>query len=299
MENIPQFFRDELNDQYGGNLTNNIINNLVKKKTSFRVNNLKSSNDEIEKVLDSDGIKYKKVKFYDNAYVLDDNKEAYLREKDFYKNGEIYVQNLSSMIPPIMLYPQKNEDILDMCAAPGGKTAEIACLSNNQSHITACEMNNIRLQRLKHNLDMQNASSVYVMQKDARNLDSFLKFDKILLDSPCSGSGTLDIENPNTFKYFTEYLVEKSVKTQKVLIEKAIELLKPGGEMVYSTCSILKRENEDIVESLLKRGIAEVKLFDEDVFEDVPKLPTKINGAMCVMPSEIYEGFFAIKLIKK
>lgn len=119
------------------------------------------------------------------------------------------------------------------------------------AHITACEMNNIRAEKLKYNLEKQGVTSAFVMQKDARNIDDFFSFDRILLDAPCSGSGTLNLNYENSFKYFTEDLIEKSSKKQLSLLRKAINILKPGKELVYSTCSILYDENEAIVKKVL------------------------------------------------
>lgn len=294
MNNLPVFFIEELNNNYGENVANTIIEGLTRKKTSFRVNNLRSNNSEIEAALKKSSIPFKKVTWYDNAYVLENEK---LNELEIYKEGKIYVQNLSSMIPPIIIEPKPGEDILDMCAAPGGKTTEMACLSDNQAHITACEMNQIRIEKLKHNIEMQGAS-VYVMPKDSRNLDDFLKFDKVLLDSPCSGSGTLDRLDKSVPKYFTEFLIQKSIKSQKALLNKAINLTKKGGEIVYSTCSILKRENDEVIESVLHSKKVELIPIDLKRFNDVPMLKTSIDGTMSVMPTDIYEGFFVAKLRK-
>ena len=114
-----------------------------------------------------------------------------------------------------------------------------------------------------------------------------------MLDAPCSGSGTL---NENNVKYFSEELVNRSVKFQKELVDKAIKLLKKGGILVYSTCSILECENEDIVRYILKSGVME--LINIDDFSDIPKLNTSINGCLCVCPSDLYEGFFVSKFRK-
>ena len=90
------------------------------------------------------------------------------------------------MLPPIILNPKEGYDILDMAAAPGGKTTQLAVLTQNKAHITACEMNTIRLERLKYNIEKQGATSVYTMQTDSRRIDDFFSFDQILLDAPCS-----------------------------------------------------------------------------------------------------------------
>ena len=94
------------------------------------------------------------------------------------------LQSLSSMLPPIILNPQANNDILDMAAAPGGKTTQIATLTQNKAHITACEMNNIRIERLKYNIEKQGATSVYIMQTDSRIINDFFSFD--MLSSLCN-----------------------------------------------------------------------------------------------------------------
>lgn len=218
---------------------------------------------------------------------------------DIYQDGKIYMQSLSSMLPPIILEPKEKTDILDMAAAPGGKTTQIAALTNNKAHITACEKNKIRAERLKYNVDKQGATCVFIMPKDSRFIDDFFSFDQILLDAPCSGSGTLDFNDSNIKKYFTKQLIERSTKTQKTLLKKAIRLLKPGHEMVYSTCSILSCENENVVESILKDGKAEIIPISFEGIESLPVLPTKISGTLCVCPTELYEGFFVAKIRKK
>lgn len=166
MGNIPDFFIEMLNNQYEKYLVNNIIEGYkVKRKVTLRVNNLKTGVNTVKSEFDKLGILYKTVKFYENALILENASEKDIQELEIYNNGEIYLQSLSSMLPPIVLNPKQNMDILDMCAAPGGKTTELAAISNNEAHITACEMNNIRLERLKYNIEKQGATCVYTMRK--------------------------------------------------------------------------------------------------------------------------------------
>ena len=209
-----------------------------------------------------------------------------------YENGEIYMQSLSSMLPPIVLEPKEKENILDMTAAPGGKTTQMSAMTDNKAYITACEKNKIRAERLKYNLQKQGAKMVNVMQEDARKLSDYFSFDKILLDAPCSGSGTENVLNVK----FTEELIERSVKTQEELLKKALKILKPGGEMVYSTCSILKQENEDLLKKFLKKS--KIEIMPINLPDEIPMLPTTLEGTVCVCPTEIYEGFFVAKIKK-
>ena len=193
---------------------------------------------------------------------------------------------------------KENTDILDMTAAPGGKTTEIATLVVNKARITAIEMNKIRAQKLKYNVEKQGVTCVYVMEQDARKLNDFFSFDNVLLDAPCSGSGTININDTNLEKTFTEQLIKKSIKSQNELLKKAIKVLKKGSKMVYSTCSILQEENENIIENVLKENKVEIVDIDFKGIEDIPKLPTRIKGTLCVAPTKEYEGFFVAKLKK-
>ncbi len=296
MSEIPEFLKEKLEKQYGKELVKEIIRGYESKRpVTLRVNTLKTTVEKVKKVLEDQKIYYKAINWSKEAFILEEVREKSLQDLEIYQNGEIYLQSLSSMLPPILLNPKPNTDILDMAAAPGGKTTQMAALTNNLAHITACELNKIRAERLVYNLQKQGASSVYVMQKDARNLDEFFSFNQILLDAPCSGSGTLQIENGTMKENFTEKLIQKSISSQKALLKKAISVLKTGGEMVYSTCSILKEENEEIILPLLKEQQVEICPIQ---IENLPLLPTSIKESICIAPNELYEGFFVVKLRK-
>ena len=291
---IPDFLIEQLNKQYGIELTKKIQEGYKeKRKTTLRINTSKTEKETITKILDKENIKYENVSWYKDALILEEEKN--IRELDIYKNGEIYIQSLSSMIPPIVLEP-KNEKILDMAASPGGKTTEIYNLSNKEALITAVEKSPIRAERLKYNINKQGTSAT-VLVSDATKLDEFFRFDKILLDAPCSGSGTLSTQD-NSLKHFNKNLIKNSVETQKKLLDKALQILKPNSIMVYSTCSILYEENEAQLEKLIKQNKIEIIPIDENLFKDIPKLPTKIKGTICVLPNKLYEGFFVAKIKK-
>lgn len=295
-----KFLEDMIEKQYGIEIAQKIIEGyLAKRKTTLRINTIKSNIEEIKQKLDAKKIEYEEVKWSKEAIIIKNEDEKAIQEMDIYTNGEIYMQSLSSMLPPIILEPKEGTDILDMAAAPGGKTTQIAALTNNKAHITACEKNKIRAERLKYNIDKQGASCVFIMQKDARFIDDFFSFDQILLDAPCSGSGTLDFNDNNIEKYFSKQLIDRSSSVQKTLLSKAIKLLKPGHEMVYSTCSILSCENEDIVAHSIKNENVEIVPIHFEGMEELPLLPTKIHGTLCVCPTDLYEGFFVAKIRKK
>ncbi len=307
-----------LRGQYGESDAERIADGLGKRRpVTLRVNTLKADPERVRARLDGEGIAYQDVPWSREALIIRDDREPRIRKLDLYENGEIYLQSLSSMIPAILAEPRAGETILDMAAAPGGKTTQMAALSGGRAQITACEKNKVRSDRLRFNLDRQGAGSVLVMNCDARKLDPCFSFDKILLDAPCSGSGTLYL--PQADPAFTEELVRRSVRTQEALLSKALALLKRGGELIYSTCSVLECENESVVRRAVSSSLAELVPLkppgetedpdprrEEAVDEDpelsagrIPLLPTSLPGTLCICPTGYYEGFFVAKLRRR
>ena len=291
---IPQFLITMLTEQYGEKITKQILDGYTKQKyVTLRANKIKTRAEDIEEQLIKNNIKFRKIGWYKDAIIIECAREDEIRKTEMYENGEIYLQSLSSMLPPIILEPEKGENILDMAAAPGGKTTQIASITENKAFITACEKNKIRAEKLKYNLQKQGVTCVNIMAEDARKLSDYFSFDKILLDAPCSGSGTANI-----FDYrFSKELVQRSSKTQEELLRKAIKISKSGGEIIYSTCSILKQENEEILKKIIKSG--KVEIVPIKINSEIPTLPVGLDGTICVAPTELYEGFFVAKIYKK
>ena len=294
---IPAFLHELLVGQYGEAWTDTIEAGFAaRRRTTLRVNALKADAASVRAALEAAGIPCEAAPWSENAIVMPVGSEVQVQALPLYERGEVYLQSLSSMVPPIVLAPRADECILDMAAAPGGKTTQMAALSGNRAQITACEKNKIRADRLRFNLERQGARGVVVMQTDSRELDDFFAFDKVLLDAPCSGSGTLHAEGPCAF---TQELLDRSVRTQEKLLRKALALLKPGHEMVYSTCSILERENEGLLRRVLPGAQGEIVPIDGGDFAGMPLLPTKLAGTLCICPDALYEGFFVAKIRKK
>ena len=265
---------------------------------TMRVNTLKSNVEYVKSRLDEVGIGYIGVPWYGDALVMPKAREDDIRALDIYADGKIYLQNLSSMIPPLLLEAGEGDCVLDMTAAPGGKCAQIAALTANKAQLTACEKDKIRTERLKYNIARQGVRA-YVMNADATKLSDMFSFDKILLDAPCSGSGTVRISDRGVSGAFSDKLLRNSVRLQKALLTKALTLLKRGGRLVYSTCSVLADENCGVLSAVLPRFDADVAPVPKDRFEGVPLLPTEIDGAITVCPDGLYEGFFAAVIVKR
>lgn len=296
MNTLPTFLYNKLLNQYGEEITNKIINGYAQNRyTTIRVNTLKTSVSKVKETLLNLGYEIDEVPWYEKALIIKNKCENDIKKLDIYEDGQIYMQSLSSMLPVIILNPKENESILDMASAPGSKTTQIGIETNDKALITACEKDKIRFERLKYNVQKQGIKHITFLNEDASNLDDFYSFDEILLDTPCTGSGTINL-NQNI--KFTEEYLKKLVSIQEKLLRKAIKLLKPNSEMVYSTCSILKEENENNLKKILNENI-EIVPIDEQLFKSIPLLPTSIKGTINVMPNNIYEGFFIAKIRKK
>ena len=295
---IPDLLLSLLREQYGPETAARITEGFVRRATTLRVNPLRSNRDVVTAALDEAGLAWHDVPWYGDALILPEAREDAVRALPVYEQGGVYLQSLSSMIPPLLLNPQPGETILDMAAAPGGKTTQMAALSGNGALITACEKNAIRADRLQFNLDRQGARRVSVMRTDARQLDDLFRFDKVLLDAPCSGSGTIIIAEDEPQRRMTPDWLRKTAATQKALLQKALRLLSPGHEMVYSTCSVLRMENEDVLSAVLPGAKAEIVPIEHDMLNHLPLLPTAIPGTLCVCPDALHEGFFAAKIRK-
>ena len=277
---MHDFLIGKLNADYDKDTVAKIVDGLkCKKKTSLRVNHIKSDISSIESELKTSDIPFKKSEVYDDSFIIDTIYKSKIGSLQMYKEGKIYIQSISSMVPAYVLDPEPYENILDMCAAPGSKTTLIQSITLNKVNLTAVELHKDRFERLKYNLSLQGANA-FAMNISALDLDDNLKFDKILIDAPCSGAGILDLRNEDYEKYFTEILISKCVKTQKKLIDKASKILKKGGTMVYSTCSLLKEENEDMLAYAENHGFVE-------------------ENHRKILPDNIYEGFFVSKFIKE
>ena len=284
---IPEALRAKLEFEYGEDADKILAAFTKERPVTFRVNRLKA--DEGRVLREFAGMTLRRAAFYEDAFLLEGASERDVQKTSLYEEGGLYLQSLSSMLPPLFVEPKAGESILDMTAAPGGKTTQLSALSGGGALITACERDKFRFERLKYNVEKQGAGRVTLLNEDARNLSPYFRFDKVLLDAPCSGSGTLSPLNPVRW---SEKLLAKCVLLQRALLKKAFELLKPGGTLVYSTCSVLREENEEAISSL--KG---ARLVPIEAPKGVPLLPSA-EGTLCVRPDGLFEGFFVAKLLK-
>ena len=306
---IPPFLVESLREAYPDDVAERIVGGYAdacSRPVTLRANGLKASTEEVAAALDAHAIAFERVPWYANAFVLGAGvTERDVWELDIYAEGKVYLQSLSSMLPPLVLGPRPRTDVLDMCAAPGGKTSQLAALEP-AAHITACELSAPRADKLEYNLGKLGARNVQVMRTDARKLDEFFSFDRILLDAPCTGAGTVRAGDARAQERVTAQLLKKVTRSQAALLDRALTVLKPGGTLLYSTCSVLPAENDDQVRTVLAtkrhRDCELVPIELEGAFSEgpfaLPVLPGGLEGTVTVAPTREFEGFY-LALIKK
>ncbi|MBI2043402.1 RsmB/NOP family class I SAM-dependent RNA methyltransferase [Candidatus Pacearchaeota archaeon] len=178
--------------------------------------------------------------------------------------GYYYIQEIASMLPALVLNPKPNELVLDLCASPGSKTTQMASMMKNLGVLIANEIKLDRIKILASNLERCGITNTIITRKDGVTLCERLKkkdfkFDKILVDAPCSGEGTIK-SSPKTLLMWNINTIKSLSKLQKKLLEAAIEILKPKGEIVYSTCTHAPEENEGVLNYVLNKFSGKIKI---------------------------------------
>jgi NOL1/NOP2/sun family putative RNA methylase len=234
---------------------------------SIRCNTLKISPEKLKTRLEKYGWKLELLsKEYPEIMII--KEESNLKPGELGKTiehilGYYYVQDTSSMMSVIALNPQEEEFILDLCASPGSKTTQAASNMKNKGTIIANEVSLGRVSILNSNLERCGVSNTIVTRKDGVQFclkagKEKIKFDKILVDAPCSGEGTLR-KSPNTMNIWNLKVIEGMAKIQKKLAFEALKLLTVGGEMVYSTCTLSPEEDEEVVQFLKENFNIEIE----------------------------------------
>lgn len=297
--------------------------NIEKRKTSFRVNTIKNTEEVAIETLTGLGIKTTKVPYLENCYTLDEGTEKDLWETELFEKGKIYIQQISSQIPVQFMDLQEGEKVLDATAAPWSKTSQIAALTNNKSEIIAIDNNAIRIDKLNYTLKKQGVKNAVVMKTDARKIhvplgeyltqlgwsedDTKEYFDKILLDSPCTAEGRFNLNKEKSFGFWNETIFKKAYRLSKSILEEIIPMLKVGGTLVYSTCTLAPEENEAITHFILSNypemQIEEISIDSENMRPGIKSYGkaiyrSDVTKTIRCLPSEETEGFYIAKFTK-
>jgi len=210
---------------------------------SIRINTLKIEEKDLIKRLEKRGIKLEKIKFLKYGYRA--TAKFSLGSTQEYLQGYYYIQEAATQLPAEILDSKPNELILDCCAAPGGKLTQLSQLMKNKGIVIGLDIKDDRLKALKNNIERMGITNSVIYKKDLRDVqDLNLKFDKILLDAPCSGNFMID---KSWFQKRDLEGIKRNAELQKKLLKSALSVLKDNGVLVYSTCSLEPEENEEVI----------------------------------------------------
>ncbi|WP_324283574.1 16S rRNA (cytosine(967)-C(5))-methyltransferase RsmB [Fusobacterium polymorphum] len=290
---IPKWFYDTLEKQYGNENLKQAITSLKKiPYLSVRVNKLKYTEEEFEEFLKEKDIQI--IKKVDTVYYV--NSGLIINSEEF-KTGKIIAQDASSYLAAKNLGVMPNELVLDICAAPGGKTAVLAEEMKNSGEVIAIDIHQHKIKLIDTNMKKLGIDIVKAIVMDAKNVNKQgRKFDKILVDVPCSGYGVIR-KKPEILYSKNRENIEELAKLQLEILNSAADILKDGGELIYSTCTITNEENTNNIKKFLeerKEFKVEKLYIPENVSGDYDNL-----GGFCInYKEEIMDNFYIIKLKK-
>lgn len=267
----PKFYTEYFYNNYGEEFTKKLLkaNNEMPPFT-IRVNTLKTSKSDLMSNLKELGFEIEET-VYDNALNILNPKG--IIDTKYFEEGHFYVQDLGSILVASFLNPRENSSLLDLCAAPGGKTTHLAEIMNNTGEIMACDKSQGKIKLIQENAKRLGVKNIETRVNDARvlNKDFIDKFDYVLVDAPCSGTG-LYRKKPD-IKWNKDLEDIKSLaEIQLEILDKAKDYVKDGGELLYSTCSLSKIENEDVINKFLEKNknFKIKKLRDREVLKLFP-----------------------------
>ncbi len=285
---------------------------IEKRKTVFRVNTLKTNSDEVLKTLKDNNLEVSKVDFLENAFILENGIEKDLWDLSIFEKWHIYMQSISSQLPVNLLNIKEWQRILDITAAPWGKTSQLSEKLNNTGKIIANDNNAIRIEKLNFTLKRQGCTNVEVLKSDARNIKNdnplYIEyFDHIVADLPCSAEWKFNINREKSFGFWDTLVVKRNYRLQKQILENTIDLLKIWWELIYSTCTISPEENEAIIHMLLcnfpQLELEDIKIDYKNSRDWIleywkQRFKKEISKTKRILPSEESEWFFIAKLKK-
>lgn len=274
-------------------------------RKSIRVNTLKIGIEELKKRIEKDWILEQIPWCKEGFFITHKKGRLDVGNTIEHSQGYYYVQEAASMIPPIVLDPKPEELVLDMCAAPGSKATQISQYMKNKGLLIANDIKGDRLGALGVNMQRCGVMNEIITLSPGTAIKNIV-FDKILLDVPCSGTGTIR-KSPKTIRIWNPNMVKRLSAVQKKLITHGFEILKKGGTLVYSTCSNEPEENEAIIDFLLKKfDNAKVESFELNIsrgkiiqeFEG-KKYDPEVKKCLRLWPqNNDTEGFFVAKIKK-
>ena len=286
---LPAAFVERLHAELGADAERILASMAAPKRTAYWINPLRDGDTP------TDGVPLAGV-----ADVFASTEREALTRHPAAQSGRIYLLNPSSTLAVRALAPQPGEAVLDLAAAPGGKTLLTAARMGNTGSILAVEPVRGRFHRMMANLERCGVAIARFQRGDGRRLDRRLhaSFDRVLLDAPCSSEARFRTDAPQTTRYWSPRKVGETTYKQRGLIRAAFAYLKPGGTLVYCTCAFSRRENEGVVGYLLRREpTARLEALDTEHWP-AAATPGSLPGTLRILPDADFDGFFIARLTR-
>lgn len=296
---MPKWLVQRFLEQYGFEKTEKMLEAFLKEKpTTIRIREYLVEKEAVLESLKSQKVTVEKAPYVENAYYVKDY--DYLPALDAFRVGSIQVQDVSSMLVGDIAAPKEGDYVIDLCAAPGGKTLCIADKLKGTGRVDARDISRTKTDYIRENAIRQNFLNVVVTEKDATQLDSdsLEKADIVLADVPCSGLGVMGRKTDIKCK-LNPAKIQELAGLQREILEQASTYVKPGGTLIYSTCTIGKEENQDNVEWFLEHYPYELESLDPYLCEELRSETTK-KGYLQLLPGvHKCDGFFIARLKRK
>lgn len=283
--------------------------------TSFWLNRLVPPGpDDTAAALDAAGLERAPIPWCPGAFTLvprpDGGEKRALLATGLFQSGRLYIQNASSMVPVVALAAEPGQSVLDVCAAPGGKSALLACLLDNACELWLNDALAPRLVKLREVVATYGVRPAQITDIPGQYVDKFIdrSFDRILLDAQCSGEGLIDLARRDGLRHWSEERIETYSRLQQRMLMAAFKRLAPGGVLVYSTCTYAPEENEHPVDHLL-RHVPEAEIWPIDLAVEggrpgltrwgERRFHPDLEGALRVTPGAVHEGFFVCRIRRR
>lgn len=282
----------------------------IPRAAGFRVNTLLAERDDVLTRLQEAGLHPVACPWLSAGFWVPAEEREALLSSSPREARHVYVQNLSSMVPPVVLGSRPGERILDLAAAPGSKTLQMACMMKGEGELAAVELVRSRFFKMRALLDEYGASFVRTYMQDGTRVWQYRPeyFDRVLLDAPCSSEGRFHAAMPASYAYWSLRKIKEMARKQRRLLFSAIHALRPGGVLVYSTCAFAPEENEAVLDWALRKfaGALRAESVEPAVENAVSALKAwqgrrfheDVGSAIRILPDDRMEGFFVCRIRK-
>lgn len=273
-QDLPEAFEKRMKDMLGEEYDSYLDSYQQERQFGLRVNPLKITGEELKEL---SGFHLRKIPWTQNGYFYEE--EDMPARRPYYAAGMYYLQEPSAMTPASRLHVEPGERVLDLCAAPGGKATALGAALRGKGVLVANDVSNSRAKALLKNLELFGISNAFVTNEIPGNLADRFEgfFDKVLVDAPCSGEGMFR-KDPAVIKTWDEERPEYFAKLQRDILKNAVHMLRPGGQLLYSTCTFAPVENEGSISWLLE-NFPEMNVLEIESYEGfAPGHPEWGNG---------------------